>query len=241
MKITSICQPHFFPWVGYFNMINNSDDFIFLDNVQYNRKSWQNRTYIQENKSGEKKWLSMSLLQSSRSLKINEVYISNDNLHHLKNQLYENYKKTKYFDKYFEIFVSIFSKNLNNNISKINIEIIKEICVILNIKLNYKLSSSFEIKEKKQDLILKLLQQNKSSHFIANTGSLNYIDENFFKINNIIMKPHNYIQTNYYQYRRDKEKKFLEGLSILDMIFNIGEEASLIAKKHKVIFNEKNN
>ena len=46
MKIVSICQPHFIPWIGYFNMIYNSDEFVILDNVQYNRRSWQNRFHI---------------------------------------------------------------------------------------------------------------------------------------------------------------------------------------------------
>ena len=74
MKIIAICQPHFFPWIGYFNMIYNCDEFIFLDNVQFNRRSWQNRTYIKHFKTGEKKWLSMSLLKPSRSLKINDYF-----------------------------------------------------------------------------------------------------------------------------------------------------------------------
>ena len=46
MKTVSICQPHFIPWLGYFRMIKNSDKFIFLDDVQYNRRSWQNRVHI---------------------------------------------------------------------------------------------------------------------------------------------------------------------------------------------------
>ena len=55
MKIVSICQPHFFPWLGYFNMLYNCDEFIFLDNVQYNRRSWQNRVHIYDNYSITKK------------------------------------------------------------------------------------------------------------------------------------------------------------------------------------------
>ena len=40
-------QPIFLPWVGYFKMIKNSDLFIFLDDVQFEKnhikrgiKSW---------------------------------------------------------------------------------------------------------------------------------------------------------------------------------------------------------
>jgi len=238
MKTTSICQPHFFPWIGYFNMIDNSDEFIFLDNVQYNRRSWQNRTYIKEFKSGKKKWLSMSLIDSTRSLKINETKITLENLSYLKNQLYQNYNETKFFDKYFEFFMSIFSKNIDNSLSNINIEIIKEICFLLGVKLNYKLSSSFDISEKKEKLILQLLKKNNSSNYIANSGSVNYANENFFKINKIKMKPHNYIQSSYEQLKNNKENTFLDGLSIIDVLFNIGDKASLLAKKHKIRFHD---
>ena len=36
-------QPTFMPWTGYFHMIKNSDLFIFLDDVQFNKRSWQQR------------------------------------------------------------------------------------------------------------------------------------------------------------------------------------------------------
>ena len=57
MHILSICQPHFLPWLGYFNMIYNCSEFIFLDDVQYNRRSWQNRVHIVNNHYVEKKKL----------------------------------------------------------------------------------------------------------------------------------------------------------------------------------------
>ena len=109
MKITSICQPHFFPWLGYFNMIHNCDDFIFLDDVQYNRRSWQNRTYIKSYNSNKRQWLSMSLKVSSRELNINEAYLIQENLKYFRDQLYQNYKRAKFFDKYYNIFNEVLS------------------------------------------------------------------------------------------------------------------------------------
>ena len=46
----AIMQPHFFPWSGYFNLISKVDKFVFLDDVQYSKNSWQNRNYILTNK-----------------------------------------------------------------------------------------------------------------------------------------------------------------------------------------------
>lgn len=238
MKIIAICQPHFFPWIGYFNMIYNCDEFIFLDNVQFNRRSWQNRTYIKHFKTGEKKWLSMSLLKPSRSLKINELNISEENLPKFKNQLYENYKNTKYFDKYYKFFISILEKNINKDLSNINIHITKEICKILDINIKFKLSSEFNISEKKENLILQLLKKNNCSNYLANSGSKNYIDKNFFKINKIQIKFHDYNYPKYLQLKKNKDDIFLDGLSVMDVIFNIGDESSKLVKKQKINFDE---
>ena len=150
MKITSICQPHFFPWLGYFNMIHNCDDFIFLDDVQYNRRSWQNRTYIKSYNSNKRQWLSMSLKVSSRELNINEAYLIQENLKYFRDQLYQNYKRAKFFDKYYNIFNEVLSKNINADLSSLNINIIEKICSILKIDLKYKLSSSFNTNKKRK-------------------------------------------------------------------------------------------
>ena len=52
MKI-SIMQPIFLPWVGYFNMIIHSDLFVFLDDVQFERRSFQSRNKLIINKSAK--------------------------------------------------------------------------------------------------------------------------------------------------------------------------------------------
>ena len=49
MKI-SIMQPTYLPWSGYFSMIKNADIFVFLDDVQFDKRSWQQRNRILLNK-----------------------------------------------------------------------------------------------------------------------------------------------------------------------------------------------
>lgn len=45
MKV-AIMQPTYLPWLGYFNMISQADAFVLLDNVQFVKKSWQQRNRI---------------------------------------------------------------------------------------------------------------------------------------------------------------------------------------------------
>ena len=45
MKV-AIMQPYFFPYIGYFSLIKNTDHFVFFDTPQYIRKGWINRNRI---------------------------------------------------------------------------------------------------------------------------------------------------------------------------------------------------
>ena len=42
----AIMQPTYLPWSGYFGLFNYVDFFVFLDSVQFERRSWQQRNKI---------------------------------------------------------------------------------------------------------------------------------------------------------------------------------------------------
>ena len=41
-----ISQPTFFPWLGYFDLIDQSETVVFLDDVNFTKQSWQHRNYF---------------------------------------------------------------------------------------------------------------------------------------------------------------------------------------------------
>ena len=45
----AISQPTYIPWIGYFALINASKKIVFLDDVQLNSRSWQQRNRIINN------------------------------------------------------------------------------------------------------------------------------------------------------------------------------------------------
>ena len=42
----ALMQPTFLPWSGYFALIDAADVFIFLDDFQFQRRSWHHRNRI---------------------------------------------------------------------------------------------------------------------------------------------------------------------------------------------------
>ena len=182
MKIISICQPHFLPWIGYFKLIKKSSKIIFLDDVQYNRRSWQNRVHIRNSSEGDKKkYLSLSVKNYKQSKKINEIYIFKENIVNFKNQMYSVYKNSKNFQSYFKLFSTILENNIDKDLAYINILYLKELCKILHIKLNYSLSSEYKSQYKKEFLILDLLKRENAKIYLSNVGSKNYVDSSFFE------------------------------------------------------------
>ncbi len=46
MRKIAIMQPYFFPYIGYFSLMEYADEFILFDTAQYDRKGWMNRNRI---------------------------------------------------------------------------------------------------------------------------------------------------------------------------------------------------
>lgn len=219
MNTLSICQPHFIPWVGYFFMIKKANKFIFLDNVQYNRRSWQNRVHIRSSlNSNEKKFLSLSVKDNSRSKKINEVFLMENNIIEFNNQIFNSYQKSKNFDFIVNFFQRFFEENISKNLSEFNILLINEICKILKIELKFEKSSNLDlVNYKKEHLILKILQYEKADIYLSNQGSKNYVEDSFFEKENIRVYYNEFIHP---IYKQSDTNNFLPNLSIIDLLAN---------------------
>lgn len=58
-KRVVILQPHFLPFIGFFDLMQRADLFVYYDTAQFVDRSWHCRTYIQE--GGVARWLSLPI------------------------------------------------------------------------------------------------------------------------------------------------------------------------------------
>jgi hypothetical protein len=73
MKIAT-SQPTYLPWLGYFDLIDQVYTFVFLDNVRFEKQSWQQRNRIKT--PAGLQWLTVPVLFRGRfGQLINEVEI----------------------------------------------------------------------------------------------------------------------------------------------------------------------
>ncbi|MEJ0077019.1 MAG: WbqC family protein [Alphaproteobacteria bacterium] len=106
--IVAIHQPHFLPWAGYFNKLANADCFILLDNVQYRKNYFQNRTLIRHPTLAECKWLTVPV-HAKLSTDHQDIAIADPNWRQRAlNKIHGAYRNAPYFDSYFGSIEQLF-------------------------------------------------------------------------------------------------------------------------------------
>tara|TARA_B100001057_G_C22865183_1_gene956156 strand:+ start:2020 stop:2733 length:714 start_codon:yes stop_codon:yes gene_type:complete len=219
-----ISQPTYLPWPGYFSLIRQSDHFIFLDDVQFDSRSWQQRNKILVN--GKYFYLTIPIKKKglkSQLIKNCEIQDNKFFRNHLKT-IKHNYSKAKYFDDFFFEFEKLNAHIENQKkLSDVNILIIKKILKILKIKKKITKSSDFNTQSKKTEKLINLITISKEKVYLSNTGAKKYLYEDLDKFNKkkIKVKILNFENKPYKQLNSN----FVSNLSILDLLFNLGEKS----------------
>lgn len=222
--IVSVHQPQYFPWLGYFDKINKSDVFVYLDDVQYKKREWQNRNRI-KTPSGFQ-WLTVPVKYSHRE-RINEILIQNElswQNDHIQG-LELNYKKTRCFEKYRDIFFEAI-KNKWDKLSDLNIKITELMLKIFGIETKIMLSSSLSVDTMKTDRIIDICKKLGADTYLSGQGARDYLEPEKFDQNKIKLEYQEFKHPVYSQ----AFGEFLPFASAIDMIFNEGEKSALILK-----------
>jgi hypothetical protein len=142
MTKIAIMQPHFFPWGGYFQLINSCDYFIILDDVEIDYQSWQTRNFFYfDNKCT---MISLPIKKTNNQLiSCTELFRYDVWKKKFLNTLDQNYKKKENFSELKEI-ISIISKN-HTSLLSINLEVILFYLLNLLLKRNTKRLKKYKI------------------------------------------------------------------------------------------------
>ncbi len=122
--IVSVHQPQYIPWLGYFDKIDRSDCFVFLDQVQYKPREYQNRNKIRT-KDGSI-WLTVPVISKGMGRqKICDVKIDNSSdwqKRHWQN-LKTWYGRAEFFKDHFMFFEEVYAERWEKLID-LNVHII---------------------------------------------------------------------------------------------------------------------
>lgn len=221
MKKVAIIQSNYIPWKGYFDIINDSDIFIFLDDVQYTTRDWRNRNKIKTPHG--LKWLTIPVGSDTNRL-ICDVSIQDSRWqkeHWETIKFY--YSKAKYFNLYKDFFEDLYCSRVWDNLSELNQYIIRCISIdFLGINTQFINSKDLNCKGKKQEKLINLIKKVGGDLYISGPSAQNYIDDELFTKNQIKLVYKDYL--GYPEYEQFYPP-FEHGVTILDLIFLTGPDA----------------
>ena len=206
------------------------DEFILYDDMQYTKRDWRNRNKIKTSKGSQ--WLTIPIQVKGKYLqKINQTEVLNNEWRekHWK-MLKQNYSKSKYFNNYKEIFEEFYLTNNEEYLSKINYEFIVLICKILGIKTKIKSSKEFTLVDGQTQKLLGICKETNADIYLSGAAAKSYFDEELAKEKNIKVEWMDY--SNYEEYKQ-LFLPFEHGVSVLDLIFNEGPNATKYMKSFK--------
>jgi len=222
-KIVSIHQPNYIPWLGYFYKIANSDIFVYLDIVQYPRgQSFAARNKIKTPNGSTYLTIPVSIPggKKGKALYI-EVIFADESWkgRHLKT-VELNYKKAPYFKEIFEIYSSQLDRS--HSLTELNINLIEAFCHYLEIPTKrIRLSDILTDFGQKTDLIVDICIKTDSTIYLSGDGSgREYNDEKLLNQNGIELTYADFNSPVYSQLWGE----FKSNLSIIDLLFNCGNE-----------------
>lgn len=230
----AIMQPTYLPWLGYFDLIDQVDKFVFLDDVQLVKRSWQTRNRI---KTAQKElFLTVPIKKANKrdDTLIYNAVISEDEPWKEKHirSIELAYKKAPYFDLMFS-FIKKIIFNEEKKLSDYNIYIIRKIAAKLDLKTDFICSSELKgISGKKDARLVAICKYIGCDEYVTVQGSAAYIEKELpggdFTKNDLKFFYHNYEHPIYEQINGD----FIGFMSIIDLLFNHGFDAGLtIIKK----------
>ncbi|MBU0951321.1 MAG: WbqC family protein [Elusimicrobia bacterium] len=225
--IVSVHQPQYIPWIGYFHKIAKSDEFIFLDNVQYKKREFQNRNKILT-KNGSI-WLTVPVITKEKFYqKISEVAIDNTVRWQEKHweSIKTNYNHSKYFKDYQNSFEAMYAKTWSKLVD-LNSEIIFLLLKIFDIKTPVKVESELNITGTSTQRIINICEKLNSDTYLSGAGGKEYMDESLFEKEKIKLI---YQDFKHPQYSQAYPGGFEPYMSAIDLLFNCGPDSSKLLR-----------
>ena len=233
MKL-AIMQPYFFPYIGYFQLINSVDEFILYDNIEYTKKGWINRNRILC--EGKERLITLPLKKNSDYSKVVERELSESwgkDKNKILNVIKSSYNKSPYFLEAYDLVFQCLN-NSENNLFKFIYNSIILINRYLDIKTQIIVSSSINIDHtlKSQDKVLSLCKAQNADVYINSIGGVELYNKAIFKQSGIELK---FIKSNPIQYKQFNNE-FVPWLSIIDVLmFNSKDEIKKYINNYKLI------
>lgn len=218
MNSLAVMQPYLFPYIGYFQLINAVDTFIFYDDVDFIKNGWINRNKILIN--GDPKYITIPCSNASSFKKINTVEHNLDPRKRKKllKKIRFSYANAPFFNSVYPVVKSVLNYD-SNKIADIAVKSLLDTCGYLRLDAIFKKSSEcFNNHDlDAADRLIDITKQEGADHYINAFGGKELYEKKYFKKRDLKLS---FLKPEEVQYEQFGDK-FVPWLSIIDvMMFN---------------------
>ncbi|CDB40578.1 putative uncharacterized protein [Azospirillum sp. CAG:260] len=232
-KKIAIMQPYLFPYVGYFQLINAVDIFVFHDDIQWIKGGWINSHTIWS-KNGELK-VSLPVSKHSSFSNIDEVNLVPDIKSRIKylNIIKQTYLKSPHFLTIFPLVEKIIMKQ-EENVAKFVENSFLELLPLLGLKpkIMYTRLMNNDKSLKGEEKVIDICKCVEGTNYINTINGKHLYDKEHFFSHNIVL---NFLDREIEPYKQFGNE-FVPYLSIIDLLmFNDIETVQKMITKGKLV------
>ncbi len=215
-------QPTYLPWAGYFNLMASVDAFVFLDDVQFEPRSWQQRNRIAVN--GKDFFLTVPV-HAQRDMPISEVQIADEEPWRERHISTIKRAYGKLCDApIFQCICEALRDRTLIKLSELNQAIIRLFAEHLEICTPLHKATDLKATGKRSTHLYEICKKLGATHYLSPQGSRTYlIEDAVFQNSEIELQFQEFVPS---EYRQHRCAAFISSLSIVDVLANMPLEAA---------------
>ena len=224
----AVLQPGYLPWLGFFDQMRRADVFIFYDDVQFDKHGWRNRNRIKA-PDGTPHWLTVPVLHSGRNWPtILEVEIDNRTPWARKHvgTLRQFYRRAPFLDRYLPALEETLQRGWTRLVD-LDLAVTGLICEWLALSRPTLRASQLGIAGKQSERLLAMCQHVGAARYLSGDSARDYLDVDLFAQHGVTVQWQDYVHPVYPQ----PHGAFVSHLSIVDLVFNCGEESRMFLSR----------
>jgi hypothetical protein len=228
LKRVAIIQSCYVPWKGYFDLLNSVDEFILYDDRQYTRQDWRNRNRIKT--PAGTRWITVPVkIDGLYRQRIDETEVADhDWARRHWEILRQAYRRAAHFDQYADALQDAYAAaDSERLLSRINRTLLEAVCNLLNIRTTLSWSTDYDAAGSRTERVVALCEQAGAKIYLSGPRARQYLDEPLFEEAGLELR---YFDYGGYPEYPQLYPPFEHDVTILDLLFNVGAEASSFMK-----------
>jgi hypothetical protein len=219
--IAAIMQPTYLPWMGYFDLADQADVFVFLDTVAFSRQSWQQRNRILA--GGDVLWLTVPV-RHALGMPIREIEIDATRPWRRKHwgSLEQAYRRAEHWAELSGILAPLYEREWRL-LAELDVAGIRALAAQLGIETEFVHASSLAPPAGERDeALVDICRQLGATTYLSPAGAVAYLDsDERFSAAGIELRFHAYEHPTYPQWSAE----FTSHLSVVDLLAHAGPAA----------------